>query len=128
MRGPYDFQSTQIFEEASSGSLKNSPVGRPMMHLSGKKHTTGEAIFSGDLVNSGLSVVCRSARDTHSVADCLHMAFVLSTETCGAIESVDTSEALAQPGVVGYVDHTDMPGSIHVGLGETLVFAAGRVG
>lgn len=55
------------------------------------------------------------------------MAYVLSTVTCGIVESVDVSEALAMPGVVGYVDHNDMPGSIYVCQGETLVFAAGKV-
>lgn len=106
-----EFCSTQVFQDGTPGSKPSDPVGRPLMHLSGQKHTTGEAIYTDDIVYS----------------DSLHMAYVLSTVTCGIVESVDVSEALAMPGVVGYVDHNDMPGSIYVCQGETLVFAAGKV-
>lgn len=46
----------------------------------------------------------------------------------GTIDFVDYSEALEYPGVVGYVDHKDIPGELLIGHGDTPVFAKQRVG
>ncbi len=61
------------------------------------------------------------------------MAFVLSTKAHAKILSVDTTEALAVPGVESYVDHTDIPpgGSNLYGVAVAVdeeVFATAKVG
>lgn len=48
-----EFCSTQVFQDGTPGSKPSDPVGRPLMHLSGRKHTTGEAIYTDDIVYSG---------------------------------------------------------------------------
>ena len=46
----------------------------------------------------------------------LILGFVTSKRAHGNIVSVDTSKALALPGVRGYVDHTDVPGNNRWGI------------
>ena len=38
------------------------------------------------------------------------MALVLSTKAHARVKKVDTSKALAVPGVIDYIDHNDVPG------------------
>uniref|UniRef100_A0A914VPR6 Aldehyde oxidase/xanthine dehydrogenase a/b hammerhead domain-containing protein n=1 Tax=Plectus sambesii TaxID=2011161 RepID=A0A914VPR6_9BILA len=81
------------------------------MHQSGEKHTSGEAVYVDDV----------------RVADCLHLAFVLSTKASAKILSVDTSEALKIDGVECYIDHRDVPGKPLIGQNDTPVFAIEQV-
>uniref|UniRef100_A0A8B9YTD3 aldehyde oxidase n=1 Tax=Bos mutus grunniens TaxID=30521 RepID=A0A8B9YTD3_BOSMU len=71
------------------------PVGRPVMHLSGLKHATGEAEFCDDIP---------------MVDKELCMALVTSTRAYAKIISVDLSEALEIPGVVDVITAKDIPG------------------
>ena len=60
--------------------------------------------------------------------DELFLALVRSTKGHAELLEVDTSAALALPGVVGYVDHSDVPGSNITGIGEDeLIFAKDEV-
>ena len=43
------------------------------------------------------------------------MALVTSSKANARLVKVDTSRALAMPGVVGYLDHTSVPGSNLIG-------------
>ena len=53
---------------------------------------------------------------------------VRSTKAHAEILSVDPSEALMMPGVVGYVGHEDVPGSNQTGLCmDELIFAVDKV-
>ncbi|KAM5280464.1 aldehyde oxidase-like [Ctenodactylus gundi] len=72
--------------------LPQDPIGRPIMHLSGMKHATGEAIYLDDMP---------------TVDQELFLAFVTSSRAHAKILSIDPSEALRQPGVVDVVtaDH-----------------------
>ena len=45
----------------------------------------------------------------------LHGALLFSTKAHAEIISIDTSAALAFPGVHAYICHTDVPGSNHIG-------------
>ncbi|KAM7316176.1 hypothetical protein ACRRTK_024856 [Alexandromys fortis] len=72
------------------------PVGRPIMHLSGLKHATGEATFCDDIPR---------------VDEELFMALVTSTRAHARIISIDSSEAFALPGVVDVITAEDIPGA-----------------
>ncbi|KAI6200324.1 Ferredoxin [Aphelenchoides besseyi] len=105
------FNSTQIYQDVPADQPKSDPVGRPLMHHSGEKHTTGEAIYSCDL----------------KFPDCLHFAYVTSPVANGPINDIDTTEALQINGVVGYIDWRDVPGSLEIGHWGQVVFAKDRV-
>ncbi|EDL00071.1 aldehyde oxidase 3-like 1 [Mus musculus] len=72
------------------------PVGRPIMHLSGLKHATGEAVFCDDIPR---------------VDKELFMALVTSTRAHARIISIDSSEVLDLPGVVDVITAEDIPGN-----------------
>uniref|UniRef100_A0A9L0JQV5 aldehyde oxidase n=1 Tax=Equus asinus TaxID=9793 RepID=A0A9L0JQV5_EQUAS len=81
--------------------LPQDPIGRPIMHLSGIKHTTGEAIYCDDMpVLDGE----------------LFLAFVTSSRAHAEIVSIDLSEALSLPGVVDIVTEEDLRGVNSFGL------------
>ncbi|XP_061195293.1 xanthine dehydrogenase/oxidase-like [Saccostrea echinata] len=71
-------------------------VWKPIPHAAGKSLASGEAIFIDDIPQ---------------YANELSMWFVTSTKAHAKIVSIDTSAALAMPGVVDYVDSRDIPGS-----------------
>uniref|UniRef100_A0A803T2D5 FAD-binding PCMH-type domain-containing protein n=1 Tax=Anolis carolinensis TaxID=28377 RepID=A0A803T2D5_ANOCA len=71
------------------------PVGRPIMHESGIKHTTGEAVYVDDIAPADGQ---------------LYMAVVTSTRAHAKILSIDVSKALEEPGVVAVVSAHDIPG------------------
>uniref|UniRef100_A0A915DBR0 xanthine dehydrogenase n=1 Tax=Ditylenchus dipsaci TaxID=166011 RepID=A0A915DBR0_9BILA len=100
------FSSTQVYQEVPKEQPAQDPVGRPRMHESGVKHTTGEAVYSTDT----------------KIFGCLHLAYVLSPVASGTINTVDVGAALQIPGVIGYIDHSDVPGSLMIGHGDVPVF------
>ncbi|KAB1279437.1 Aldehyde oxidase 2 [Camelus dromedarius] len=89
-------QGVQMYQSVDSHQPLQDPVGRPIMHLSGLKHATGEAIFCDDIP---------------MVDKELFMALVTSTRAHAKIISVDFSEALELPGVVDVVTAEDIPGT-----------------
>uniref|UniRef100_A0A914HAN1 FAD-binding PCMH-type domain-containing protein n=1 Tax=Globodera rostochiensis TaxID=31243 RepID=A0A914HAN1_GLORO len=94
------FESTQIYQDCLPSQNKTDPVGRPLMHSSGEKHTTGEAIYTTDV---------------QLPSDCLYMAYVTSPVSCGKIiGNPDYSSALCLDGVIGHVDWRDVPGSLMI--------------
>ncbi|XP_042639514.1 aldehyde oxidase 2 [Orycteropus afer afer] len=89
-------QGVQTYQSVDSHQPLQDPVGRPIMHLSGLKHATGEAIFCDDI-----PVVDKE----------LVMALVTSTRAHAKIISIDSSEALELPGVVDVITAEDIPGT-----------------
>uniref|UniRef100_A0A8C5KDV1 Aldehyde oxidase 2 n=1 Tax=Jaculus jaculus TaxID=51337 RepID=A0A8C5KDV1_JACJA len=89
-------QGVQTYQKVDSHQPLQDPVGRPVMHLSGLKHATGEAIFCDDIPR---------------VDKELFMALVTSTRAHAKIISIDSSEVLALPGVVDVVTAEDIPGT-----------------
>ncbi|WKY06780.1 hypothetical protein Q1695_006737 [Nippostrongylus brasiliensis] len=89
---PAGLHSTQVYQEVPADQPAHDPVGRAIPHASGRKHVTGEAIYCQDI----------------PVANCLHMALVLSPIASGVLESVDPTDALAIEGVVAYIDANDI--------------------
>ncbi|SCZ92606.1 BZ3500_MvSof-1268-A1-R1_Chr5-2g08024 [Microbotryum saponariae] len=89
-----------IHRSISSSTRDNSDpyalevVGKQEPHMSGLKHVTGEAIYCDDIP---------------SIANEAYVGLVLSQRAHAKIVSVDASEALEQDGVVGFVDHNDVP-------------------
>jgi hypothetical protein len=68
------------------------------------------------------------ADDIAADRDCLHAAFVASTEALAVIKSVDASAALALPGVVAYFGAADIPGTNKASTGEAeQLFATDKV-
>uniref|UniRef100_A0A8B9MJ97 Aldehyde oxidase 1 n=1 Tax=Accipiter nisus TaxID=211598 RepID=A0A8B9MJ97_9AVES len=86
-------QSIQIYQAKPSQSPQD-PVGRPIMHQSGIKHATGEAVYIDDLP---------------SVDGELFLAVVTSSRAHAKIVSIDTSEALKGPGVFDIITAHDVP-------------------
>uniref|UniRef100_A0A4X1VBT7 aldehyde oxidase n=1 Tax=Sus scrofa TaxID=9823 RepID=A0A4X1VBT7_PIG len=89
-------QGVQRYQSVDSHQPLQDPVGRPIMHLSGLKHATGEAIFCDDIP---------------MVDKELCMALVTSTRAHAKIISIDLSEALELPGVVDVIRAEDIPGT-----------------
>ncbi|XP_021105460.1 aldehyde oxidase 2-like isoform X2 [Heterocephalus glaber] len=86
----------QTYQSVDPQQPSQDPVGRPIMHLSGLKHATGEAVFCDDLP--------RLDRE-------LCMALVTSTRPHAKIVSVDPSKALGLPEVVSVITAEDIPGT-----------------
>ena len=80
---------TQIYDVSTPDAL-----GRPLMTQYGDRHTTGQAVFTGD----------------QRVPQMLYAIPLLSPHAHAKIVSIDTSAALALPGVHGWVDKNDVPG------------------
>jgi xanthine dehydrogenase/oxidase len=76
------------------------PVGDPVMHKSAREQVTGEAKYTDDIPVP---------------TNTLHCALVLSTASHAEILKIDTSAALAIPGVVAYYGADDVPGDNHIG-------------
>ncbi|XP_039243427.1 aldehyde oxidase 3-like [Pipra filicauda] len=81
--------------DVDPGQSPQDPVGRPIRHQSGIKHTTGEAVFIDDI---------------RPVDGELSLAVVTSVKAHAKIISIDASEALQVPGVVEVVTARDVPG------------------
>lgn len=77
-------KSTQFYEKVPDNQPNTDPVGRPRIHASAFKQTTGEAIYLDDMPKWGNE---------------LYLALVLSTKAHARIKSVDISEAMKLPGV-----------------------------
>ncbi|KAK3106243.1 hypothetical protein FSP39_015904 [Pinctada imbricata] len=93
--------STQVIEDVPSDQSENDPVGRPLPLVTGHGLATGEAQFVDDIPE---------------FKDELHLSPVCSTKVHAKIVSVDASEALVMPGVVGYYDHTSVIGQNKFGV------------
>uniref|UniRef100_A0A8C0BNS1 2Fe-2S ferredoxin-type domain-containing protein n=1 Tax=Buteo japonicus TaxID=224669 RepID=A0A8C0BNS1_9AVES len=77
------------------GQPPQDPVGRPIMHQSGIKHTTGEEVYIDDI---------------RPVDGELSLALVTNIKAHTKIMSINASEALQVPGVVDVVTARDVPG------------------
>ncbi|NP_001266744.1 aldehyde oxidase-like [Ochotona princeps] len=77
--------STLKYQDIDTMKFPRDAVGSPIMHVSGVKHATGEAIYIDDM-----PVVDQE----------LFMVFVTSSRAHAKIVSIDPSEALSMPGVV----------------------------
>uniref|UniRef100_A0A8C3JSV9 Aldehyde oxidase n=1 Tax=Calidris pygmaea TaxID=425635 RepID=A0A8C3JSV9_9CHAR len=88
-------QMVRTVYDVDSGQSPQDPVGRPIMHQSGIKHATGEAVYIDDI---------------RPVDGELSLAVVTSIRAHAKIISIDASEALRVPGVVDVVTARDVPG------------------
>ncbi|NXX95379.1 AOXA oxidase, partial [Centropus bengalensis] len=106
-------QSIQIFQAKPTQSPQD-PVGRPIMHQSGIKHTTGEAVYVDDLP---------------SVDGELFLAVVTSSRAHAKIVSIDTSEALKGPGVFDVITASDVPATneFYYSDDPEIIFARNKV-
>nr|XP_025960944.1 aldehyde oxidase isoform X4 [Dromaius novaehollandiae] len=107
-------QSIQIYQDIEPGQPPQDPVGRPIMHQSGIKHATGEAIYIDDLP---------------SVDGELFLAVVTSSRAHAKIVSIDTSEALKGPGVFDIITAHDVPATneFYYSNEPEIVFARNKV-
>ncbi|KAL5345155.1 hypothetical protein ACLOAV_010111 [Pseudogymnoascus australis] len=85
-RGEQDHDATAAYEKMI--------MGRAQPHVAALKQCTGQAQYTDDIP------VQRNE---------LYGCLVLSTKARAKLISVDTEAALELPGVVDYLDHTDMP-------------------
>uniref|UniRef100_A0A8D0ENG6 Aldehyde oxidase 1 n=1 Tax=Strix occidentalis caurina TaxID=311401 RepID=A0A8D0ENG6_STROC len=107
-------QSIQIYQDTELSQSPQDPVGRPIMHQSGIKHATGEAIYVDDLP---------------SVDGELFLAVVTSSRAHAKIVSIDTSEALKGPGVFDIVTAHDVPATneFYYSNDPEIIFARNKV-
>ncbi|GAB1284987.1 Aldehyde oxidase 3 [Apodemus speciosus] len=110
---------TQSFKDVDSQQPLQDPIGRPIMHQSGIKHATGEAVFCDDMsVLAGelfLAVVTSSKPHAKIIKEPKpltapapeHWPRMQGLTMKG---SLDASEALALPGVVDVITAQDVPG------------------
>uniref|UniRef100_A0A8C1NAR3 Xanthine dehydrogenase/oxidase n=1 Tax=Cyprinus carpio TaxID=7962 RepID=A0A8C1NAR3_CYPCA len=105
--------SVQLYQAVPPG-YSDDVVGQPIMHLSALKQATGEAIYCDD-------IPCYENE--------LHLALVTSTKAHALIKSIDTSDAMAVPGVVAFISAKDIPGSNMTGpvVYDETVFADDKV-
>ncbi|MEE6490026.1 hypothetical protein FKM82_015765 [Ascaphus truei] len=89
-------ENVQTYQDVSVDQPSQDPVGRPIMHQSGIKQATGEAIYCDDMpcVDGELFLGCITSLRAHA-----------------KIVSIDFSEALALPGVVDVITADDIPGT-----------------
>ena len=78
----------------SAQAYKQRVLGQTKEHVAAMKQVTGEAQYTDDLP--------RAMNE-------LYGALVLSTKAHAKLINVDSAPALELPGVVSYVDHTDLP-------------------
>ncbi|KAE9552511.1 hypothetical protein FO519_004291, partial [Halicephalobus sp. NKZ332] len=91
-----EFETLQLYMPTpNNNNQEHWPVGRPLAHQYADRHTTGEAVYAGDVQPPGL----------------LHIAPVMSTMSHAEILSIDPSEALKLPGVVDFISVKDIPGT-----------------
>ena len=88
-------QSSLLYEKTPADQPVLDPVTRPVPHLSSAQQCTGEAVYVDDL-----PVFERE----------LQLFPVQSTVSHAQIMRVDVSAALALPGVVAWISHSDIPG------------------
>ncbi|XP_069471536.1 aldehyde oxidase [Ambystoma mexicanum] len=107
-------QSLHAYQDVSLDQPSDDPVGRPIVHQSGIKQATGEAVYVDDMP---------------AVDGELFLAFVTSSRAHAKILSMDTSEALGLPGVVDIVMARDVPGTqeFNSESGTHLLFAGNEV-
>ncbi|XP_069839456.1 aldehyde oxidase-like isoform X2 [Dendropsophus ebraccatus] len=104
----------QTYQNVPEDQPDHDPVGRPIMHMSGIKQATGEAIYTDDMP---------------PVEGELYVRFVTSSRAHANIVSMDFTEALAQPGVVDIITADDFPGTNEctVDDGTVPILARGEV-
>lgn len=96
---PTTSKGRQIYDVPTADG--STIVWQPVPHMAAKSITTGEAVYVDDIPEYKSE---------------LALALVPSTRARAKILSVDFSNALKAPGVVDFVDHTDIPGTNHYGL------------
>ncbi|KAF9930855.1 hypothetical protein BGZ67_005595 [Mortierella alpina] len=85
--------------QSDKGTVQNSTteiVSKSVAHVAAMKQVTGEAIYTDDMP---------------TLHNELYGAMVLSSRAHAKIVSIDTSAALAHPGVKAYYGHKDVPGN-----------------
>lgn len=88
-------QSHCVYEKTPADQPALDPVTRPVPHISSAEQCTGEAVYVDDLPVFEREV----------------SLFPVQSEMSHArIQRVDVSGALAVPGVVGWISHSDIPG------------------
>jgi xanthine dehydrogenase/oxidase len=81
-------KSTQLYQVTPENQPGFDLVGKPIVHLSGLKQSSGEAMYVDDMPR---------------FENELYMALVLSSKAHAKIISIDPSEALGVEGVVDFI-------------------------
>jgi xanthine dehydrogenase large subunit len=92
----------------------SGPIGIELAHESARAHVSGRARYIDDIPE---------------VRGTLHAAPIISSVAHGELLGIDASEALAMPGVIGIVDHRDIPGGkmLATRSADEPIFAVNRV-
>ncbi|XP_063994922.1 xanthine dehydrogenase-like [Diachasmimorpha longicaudata] len=88
------FKSSQYYQITPDHSEPKDLIGRPIVHTSAFKQTTGEAVFCDDIP---------------IMKEELYLALVLSTRSHAELLRIDASKALELEGVVKFYSAEDLP-------------------
>lgn len=88
-------KSTQVYEKVPDDQPNHDAVGRPKVHMSAYKQTTGEAIYIDDMPKWENE---------------LYLALVLSSKAHAKILTIDPTEALKLDGVHRFFNAKDLSG------------------
>lgn len=108
-------KNTQLYEKAPDNQPILDPVGKPKVHMSAFKQTTGEAIYCDDMPKWQNE---------------LYLSMVLSTKAHAKILSIDACEALNHPGVHRFFcanDLTDHENEVGPIIHDEYVFVKDKV-
>ncbi|KAG8432676.1 hypothetical protein GDO86_017065, partial [Hymenochirus boettgeri] len=104
-------KTLQIFQEVKQNQSSEDPIGHPIVHTSGIKQATGEAVYVDDMPTMDRE---------------LFIAFVTSQRAHAKILSIDASEALTLKGVIDIIRAKDVPGTNEV-EGQNHLFSEEKV-
>lgn len=108
-------QNTQVYEKVPDNQPNLDPIGRPKVHMSAFKQTTGEAVYLDDMPKWENE---------------LYLALVMSTKAHAKILSIDPNEALKLPGVYRFFcakDLTDHENEVGPIFHDETVFVKDKV-
>ncbi|XP_042232442.1 xanthine dehydrogenase/oxidase-like [Homarus americanus] len=91
--------TSQTFQQVPEDQKEHDLVGRPVVHTSAYKQTTGEAVYVDDLPR---------------LENELHAALVISSRAHAKILSIDETHALELEGVEAFFCARDLPGEMNV--------------
>jgi xanthine dehydrogenase/oxidase len=103
---------SQYFELVPDGQPQHDLVGRPVSHISGKKHATGKAQCLYYRVYYLLIDLCIGEAvfcdDIPCAKDELYLSLVTSTKSHARLLNINSKTALDLPGVVAFFSARDL--------------------
>ncbi|ESO98492.1 hypothetical protein LOTGIDRAFT_226623, partial [Lottia gigantea] len=105
-------RGTQIYDLIDPENKSEHGLWKPLVHSTAYQQATGEAVYMDDM---------RTLKGELSIVP------IYSAKAHANITKMHVEDALAVPGVKGYIDYTDVKGSNHLWLSDEKLFAEKKV-